>query len=738
MLSERIRQSNLRVEDSIDRASVLESFMAQQAQLSADELVGTSRAIRVLTGAIEDAAGCDRPILIEGEPGSGRSLAAQLIHKKSAKREGVLLTLDCNRIPPLSSSATGQQSNQDPLLDELAQLSALFGHKKEAFSFAPTRRLGHVEVASAGTLVIKNIDRLHLKVQSRLAGFLRSGQFFPLGDATGSYSQARIIATTSVDLKAGCEAGQFDRELYELLAEHKISVPPLRARKADIKLLVDYLISKHSRQLAKDVQGIAQGALNMLLSHDWPENVNELQRVIQRAVVLTRDGIVNPEVIFIGIVPFQSEGQFNLFNFAAIRAALKNKLFPLLLHPLTVAFLGMAIILGLLGPQSPDKNVSLVLIWGIWWPFLVFSLLLAARLWCALCPLAALANWVSRLVNLDLKVPQFIRKYGPYLSVAGFGLIIWLEQATHMSRSPSATAYLLLSILAGAVISGILFERRAWCRYLCPLGAFAGTFATMSALSLRANTNVCRNECTNHECYVGEGDIKGCPMYQGAFSIQTNQHCTLCGNCVKLCPNESPRLNLRIPGNELWTVPQLTLTAAVFVPVIMGSIFVRILENTPAFGSAVSLLGGSYYMATLILLIVATALSFGVVSISSQTVSKPAKNDFSSRFVWAAYAFLPLAFAGELSYQLSILIFQGSHLPAQLGRFLGLNLEGLAIQTSPLLVAGIWLALLLPGVGGTLYVARQLVKRQAQGRRFRFGVAFAIALLYLGLSVYGL
>ena len=737
MLSERIRQSNLRVEDFTDRAAVLESFMAQQAQLSSDELVGTSRAIRVLGEAIDSAAAGDRPVLIEGETGSGRSLAAQLIHKKSAKGEGVLLTLDCNRIPPLSSSVTGQQPNQGPLLDELAQLSALFGHKRGAFSFAPTRRLGHVEVASSGVLVIKNIDRLHINVQGRLAGFLQTGQFFPLGETSGSYSEARVIATTSIDLKTACEAGQFNRELYELLAEQKISVPPLRARKGDIKLLVDYLIAKHSRQLGKNLQGITQSALNMLLGHDWPENVDELQRVIQRAVVLTRAGIVSPEEIFVGIVPFESKGQFNLFSFPVIRAILKNKFFPLILHPLTVAFLGLAILLGLAGPQTADRNLSLILIWGIWWPVLVFSFLLAARVWCALCPMGALAGWASRLANLGLKVPQFIRKYGPYLSVAGFAAIIWMEQATHMSRSPSATAYLLLAILAGALIAGILFERQAWCRYLCPLGAFAGTFASMSALSLRANTNVCRNECKNHECYAGKGDVKGCPMYQGAFSIQTNLHCSLCGNCVKLCPYESPRLNLRVPGNELWTIPQLTLATAAFVPVLMGSVFVRVLENTPVFSAAI-LFVGSDYLATLTLLIAATAFSFGAILVSSQPAANPGRHDISTRFIWAAYAFIPLAFAGELSYQLSILISYGSQLPAQLGGYLGLNLETLSIQTSPLLMGGIWLALLLPGVGGTLYVAKQLVKRQAQGRRFRFGVAFAVALLYLGLSVYAL
>lgn len=226
-------------------------------------------------------------------------------------------------------------------------------------------------------------------------------------------------------------------------------------------------------------------------------------------------------------------------------------------------------------------------------------------------------------------------------------------------------------------------------------------------------------------------------MYQGAFSIQSNQHCTLCGNCVKLCPHESPRLNLRIPGSELWLMPQLTLATAIFVPVLLGSLLARLLQNVPVISTA-ELFIGSEFLASLGLLVVATVFSFAVIWISIKPAPSPTGNDLSAEFMWAAYAFVPLAFAGELSYQLSILISHGSQLPAQVGAYLGLNLQTLSIQTSPLLIGGIWFALLLPGLGATMYIAKQLAKKGGQEKRFRFEIAFAMAVLYLGLSIYAL
>ena len=112
--------------------------------------------------------------------------------------------------------------------------------------------------------------------------------------------------------------------------------------------------------------------------------------------------------------------------------------------------------------------------------------------------------------------------------------------------------FLLASILGFAILSGVLYERRVWCRYLCPLGRLAATFSGCSVIEWRSNSSICNSTCKTNACYKGTEKVAGCPLYQGPFSLHSNQDCILCGNCVKICENASPAFNLRIPGHELW------------------------------------------------------------------------------------------------------------------------------------------------------------------------------------------
>ena len=114
--------------------------------------------------------------------------------------------------------------------------------------------------------------------------------------------------------------------------------------------------------------------------------------------------------------------------------------------------------------QHPDSNVSLVLAWGIWEPVVIISTIFAARIWCGICPVGAISSLCSRYFSLKLPVPHLLRKYGFYLSGLGLGIIIWSEVATHMTTSPRATAFLIASIAVPAMILGLLYQRRAWCR----------------------------------------------------------------------------------------------------------------------------------------------------------------------------------------------------------------------------------------------------------------------------------
>jgi transcriptional regulator with AAA-type ATPase domain len=578
-----VREAHLKTEQETSQELALREFLSQEHRRPEAELIGRSRNIVALNKAVEELAVIDSPMLVIGEVGTEHSTVAQLIHEKSHRKEQALFIVDCATIPTLTPLGQSQEGEVNSLLMELSQDSAIFGHESGMFSFTKSRRMGYLEVAHSGTLVLENVDKLQHNVQKKLAVYLRDGDFLPWGSSDTIRADVRVIGTSSIDLVQAVEQGRFDEDLCEQLSGQSVSIPPLRDRKRDISAHVEHFIAKYNGETQKAVKGVTPEAMNLIMSYDWPDNVEELESVIRRGVHISQSEMLTPQEIFIGLQPLSGEKRLNLFHFEWLRRVFENRLFPTILQIGTVAFLGLILLLGLFGPQDPTSNIALILTWAIWWPMLVLSFVFAARFWCSVCPIGAIAGIMNRLYNSGLKVPSFLRKYGIYFSIAGFALIVWIEQATEMDASPLATSFLLLSILTAAIVTGLLFERRAWCRYLCPLGGMASVFATTSVIEFRGNLDVCNNECRTHACFVGTDAVKGCPMYQGAFSLQNNEHCVLCGNCIKICESQSPRINLRPPAMELAADPQQLRTKslssrlglALFVPVLIGSLLAR-------------------------------------------------------------------------------------------------------------------------------------------------------------------
>jgi ferredoxin len=174
--------------------------------------------------------------------------------------------------------------------------------------------------------------------------------------------------------------------------------------------------------------------------------------------------------------------------------------------------------------------------------------------------------------------PGMGQEHDPVLPMAGFALIIWAEAAVDMRHSPVATGLLLLTITVGAVVFGVLFPRRTWCRHVCPLGGFSGVCATSAFLEIRPTPDICAAKCKGHACYTGGGQQgrPGCPMFQHVMFVETNQHCVLCLDCVRNCPNGSPRLNLRWPGRELWAGQTARPGSAAFVLLLFGLLAAQI------------------------------------------------------------------------------------------------------------------------------------------------------------------
>jgi hypothetical protein len=288
--------------------------------------------------------------------------------------------------------------------------------------------------------------------------------------------------------------------------------------------------------------------------------------------------------------------------------------------------------------------------------------------------MGAMNDVLNRIGVKKFKVPSFIHDYGVYFSALGLGVIIWAEVAADMPYSPIATGFLLLSIASFAILSGIFFERRLWCRYLCPLGTLGAVYSGCSIVEWRANNSICNSICKDNSCYKGDKTTTGCPLYQGPFSLSSNQNCILCGHCTKLCPNDSPSLNLRIPGHELWASLKPEKVTTIFVPVILGTqifrgiahlSFIRQLE----FGF---LPMWSIYAA---LLLAATALSFIYTRISGTVAFNALKNSSITRESLFINAIIPLVFTFEIVYQLNPLLTRFGHFLPTLGRQFGFHWE---------------------------------------------------------------
>ena len=300
-----------------------------------------------------------------------------------------------------------------------------------------------------------------------------------------------------------------------------------------------------------------------------------------------------------------------------------------------------------------------------------------------------------------------------------------------------ASGFLLASIAGFAILSGVLFERRLWCRYLCPLGRMAAVFSSTSLLEWRANISICNSSCRTNNCYKGKDETRGCPLYQGPFSLRSNQNCILCGNCVKICENNSPTLNLRIPGHELWAAAKPEHVTTIFLPVIIGTQFFRGLEQYHAAMIPLQQMYG-HWGGLAVLLLTTVAASFLFVWICGKLAFWHLKDRGIRKSQLFSYAIVPLAFAFECGYQLRPLFSRMGQFFPTLGRQLGVPLDFLDFST-PVAAAKPWqMLIILAGVVASLLVQREIAKMHELVGRKHLSYSKSIPVLLLVFVYIGL
>ncbi len=324
------------------------------------------------------------------------------------------------------------------------------------------------------------------------------------------------------------------------------------------------------------------------------------------------------------------------------------------------------ILVGLFGPQDPDRNCILYLSWGLWWPTIVLSWFFVGRMWCGFCPFPGLGRLVQNLgLRLDLPIPRSLQKNGPYLSVLLLCLIIWIEESTGIKDSPRATALLIMAIMTGATITAVFFPKQAWCRYLCPMGRLLGVGSTISMLEFRPDLEKCKG-CKTFACKKGLDGKTGCPVFLGAFSVRNNLDCLICGHCLSLCDKDSPKLNIRSPFKELLVNKGRFITCSYIIPFLMGSQLVRFYIES---GLAMKVDHGSF--ATMMLYSGLLAIGFCYVYFLIRIGANffgITEDELFGRFSPMVPIFVPMAFAGELAYRLDYAVKNAPNFFPTLGR----------------------------------------------------------------------
>ncbi|KAM3105574.1 sigma 54-interacting transcriptional regulator [Phormidesmis sp. 146-33] len=652
-LADELQQVSSQLAYERDRQTALRPYLVPRVKRG---IVGSSRYAVRMRQEIKKAASDRQPVLIFGEPGLEKDNAATLIHFGSSDRKEPMIKVNCNLLQSTGAELFGR-SNKPGLLDWIGR----------------------------GTVLLNNLEDIPAELEEKLVQLLATGEYHPVGREEPRHCDARIMMTS-------------ERILPRLerckLIKHTIKIAPLRVRKADVAAMLDYYLSLASRARAIPKQKVTPEALRRLQGYDFPGNSTELQSLIERAIAQSDGAAELTEEVFWSVSTKTRRFRLNLLNaYPKLRHFLRSPWYPdRINYGFTLGFFGLIVAVLMLAPQSRDQNFALSMFWAWWWMLILMAFPFVGRAWCAVCPFmiyGELAQKISLWIyprQLQSWPRQQAEKWGGWFLFGMFALILLWEELWNLENVAYLSGCLLLLITAGAVVFSMLFERRFWCRYLCPIGGMNGLFAKLSVIELRAQQGICSASCTTYQCYKGgpqkgEGlETGGCPVYSHPAQLQDNKDCVLCMTCLKACPHRSVELNLRPPGIELWTTHTPSYSEVSLLFLLFGAVFLhRLPEIEQQFGWNLHLsdFGIHAGVSTLALLIP------GVIALSAHSLTRLLSTK-SRPFLELAYGYLPLVLGSSLAHYLRLgLTEAGQIIPVTIATF-GLKTQGM---TLPIAVA---------------------------------------------------
>ncbi|MGG6238642.1 cyclic nucleotide-binding domain-containing protein [Nodosilinea sp. AN01ver1] len=709
-LVDAVKRLSFQFDREQERQGILRPYLVAKAKRG---VIGRSRYGDRLRAEIRSAASHRKSVLIFGEPGLEKDNLAALIHFGSTQRRLPIIKVDCGQL---------QASGAD-----------LFGRSGG--------RLGLLGALGQGTLVLNNPNELDADLVEPVVQLLKTGQYRPVGrngeTAPLVTAEARIILLSEKGLPVLGDA-----------IDETIKVPPLRVRKADIEDWVNYYLSLIRRRRGTGRISVTPEAIRRLQSYDFPNNLRELENLVERAAAqLAGGGLITEEIIW----PAQSKKKqlrLNLLNrYPDLRRFLRSPWWPdRINYGITLWLFAVVVAVLWFGPQQRDQNVALTVFWAWWWPLVLLGFPFVGRLWCAVCPFmiyGEVTQWIAEKLfpgRLKRWPRQAADRWGGWFLFALFALILIWEEVWNLEDTAYLSACLLLLITAGAMIFSALFERRFWCRYLCPIGGMNGLFAKLSITELRAQQGTCSAECTTYQCYKGgpakgEGqETNGCPLYSHPAQLEDNRDCVLCMTCLKACPHRSVELNLRPPGIELWTTHRPRAAEVALMFLLLGAVYLHRLpelEERLNLNLPIDTVVG-HSLVSLGILALPALIPLGVEA--GQWIWRKSQGLTPRPVVRMAYGYLPLVWAANLAHYLRLGLGEGGRLlPVSLATF-GASGANLPVWVAhPAVVAFLQGVTLLLGMGLSVWLTAKIC-RQAGPQRWIQNACTGL----LGLSLWWL
>jgi polyferredoxin len=382
-----------------------------------------------------------------------------------------------------------------------------------------------------------------------------------------------------------------------------------------------------------------------------------------------------------------ASGNLDLLSIPWLARAVVWRGWPWMLQVPMFVLMAAVVFLGFADVADGSRSLATRLTWTLWWAGIIFTFALVGRVWCVACPFGALNEWSSRLAQPSRRLPAPFRNI--WWATGLFVLLTWADEQLGVVRSPRFTAWLVLALAALAVAVGLLFERRSFCRYLCPIGGVIGLYAMTAPVAIRAReAAVCRSD-PDKGCYRPTSHALGCPMFEFPASMDRNTYCTLCAECLRGCGRANLALRVRAFGTDLWTSTRRALDEAYLAVVLVGLTLLVTAQMLPGWSAVAATLGGwlpsvvrqhlkpMTYLAmidsTLLLAgsLAVAPLLLAAASVWSRRLAGPRAAGFRRTFVTFAYMLVPVGLGLHLAHNVGHLLLEGGGVVAALQRAVG-------------------------------------------------------------------